>query len=182
MDAYLEQARHFAGEDAMEETMAGRQRSKRSHLDDARERLVEVQGALEGVLGHADPMVTALRAELQQLLGLIQSPELQHEAAAAARSPLPSSSSSPSSAGQLVTASEASSAAHATDQRADDGADVRGAPPPPPSRHTARWEGEEEAAEGNPMAALLGPLAVSIRGAVEALQAIQLMIAAAAEM
>ncbi|KAL6659891.1 hypothetical protein ACP70R_002720 [Stipagrostis hirtigluma subsp. patula] len=163
MDAYLEQAKQFAedpgaplptaGEDAMEEIMASRQQKK--NLDEARDRLVEVQGALEGVLGQANPMVGALRAELQQLLDLMQSPEL-HQAVGL----------------RGGGAAVAETASHARQRVVGDGG--RGAP-----RRTANV-GDEEEMEDNPMAAILGPLAVSIQGAVEALQAVQQMVTAAA--
>ncbi|KAL6653921.1 hypothetical protein ACP70R_007386 [Stipagrostis hirtigluma subsp. patula] len=161
MDAYLELAKQFAedpgaplptaGEDAMEEIMASRQQKK--NLDEARDRLVEVQGALEGVLGQANPMVGALRAELSQLLALMQSPEL-HDAVVGRRS--------------------AAVVAETAGQRAVDN-DGRGTP-----RRTDNEDAEEETMEANPMAAILGPLAASIQGAVEALQAVQQMVTAAA--
>ncbi|GJN04335.1 hypothetical protein PR202_ga21878 [Eleusine coracana subsp. coracana] len=156
---------------------AARSLADDNNLDDARDKLVEAQNALEDILDQANPMVAMLRTELQQLLDRMESPELYRAEGKA-----------------YALAAEMS---HARQRFASRG-DVEGvrlfatprmdayleqakkfAENPDAPVPTADEDAEEEV-KANPMAVVAGSLAFYIRSAVEALQAIEKIVTATA--
>jgi len=147
-------------------------------MNDARDTLVDAQNALEDVLDQGNPVVGMLRAELKQLLSLMESEELYKEQGRA-----------------YSLAAEASHAAQRFAARGDDVDSMRLFATP---RMDAYLEQAKQFTENpdvklpdaeqdtkietkaNPMAAIAGPLAFHIQAAIQALQAIQKIVTIAA--
>ncbi|GJN01171.1 hypothetical protein PR202_ga18416 [Eleusine coracana subsp. coracana] len=126
-----------------------------NNLGDAKDKIVEAQNALEDILEQSSPVVDMLRTELQQLLRLMKSQEMYEKQGRA-----------------YALSSETSRARAAEAKIFDDNPDA-----PLPS---ADDDVKEEIA-ANPLAPIAGPIAFYIQAAIKALQAIEMLVTAAAQ-
>ncbi|TVU25580.1 hypothetical protein EJB05_28082 [Eragrostis curvula] len=155
---------------------AARSLADGNNLDEARDKLVEAQNALEDVLDQANPMVAMLRTELQQLLDRMESPELYK----AEGRPYALAAETSHAKQRFASRGDvegvrlfATPRMDAYLKQAKEFAENPDAPLP-----TADDDAEEEV-KANPVAAIAGSLAFYIHAAVEALQAIEKIVNAA---
>ncbi|GJN41510.1 hypothetical protein PR202_gn00898 [Eleusine coracana subsp. coracana] len=149
-----------------------------NNLGDAKDKIVEAQNALEDILEQSSPVVDMLRTELQQLLRLMKSQEMYEKQGRA-----------------YALSSETSHARQRFAARGDVG-EVRLFATPRMDKYleqakifddnpdaplpSADDDVKEEIA-ANPLAPIAGPIAFYIQAAIKALQAIEMLVTAAAQ-
>ncbi|KAK3131385.1 hypothetical protein QOZ80_6AG0505720 [Eleusine coracana subsp. coracana] len=149
-----------------------------NNLGDAKDKIVEAQNALEDILEQSSPVVDMLRTELQQLLKLMRSQETYEKQGRA-----------------YALSSETSHARQRFAARGDVG-EVRLFATPRMDKYleqakifddnpdaplpSADDDVKEEIA-ANPLAPIAGPIAFYIQAAIKALQAIEMLVTAAAQ-
>ncbi|CAO2187368.1 unnamed protein product [Urochloa humidicola] len=156
---------------------AARKLADGDDLEQARDKLVEAQNALEDILDQANPLVAILRTELQQLLDRMESPELYRAEgkAYALAAELSHARQRFASRGDVEGVRLfATPRMDAYLEQAKKFAENPDAPVP-----NADEDAEEEA-KVNPIGVVAGSLAFYIRTAVEALQAIEKIVTATA--
>jgi hypothetical protein len=142
-------------------------------LGDARDKLAEAQNALENVVAQSDPLLDALRTELQELLKLMKSQEVYEKQGR----PYAMSSETSHDRQRFAARGDIENNRLFSTPRMDkylEQAKKFDEDPAAPLPSADKDEEEEVAA--NPLAPLVGPITFYIRAAVEALQAIEKLI------
>lgn len=142
-------------------------------LGDARDKLAEAQNALEDVVAQSDPLLDALRTELQELLKLMKSQDVYEKQGR----PYAMSSETSHDRQRFAARGDIESNRLFSTPRMDkylEQAKKFDEDPAAPLPSADKDEEEEVAA--NPLAPLVGPITFYIRAAVEALQAIEKLI------
>lgn len=148
------------------------------NLDEARDKLVEAQNALEDILDQANPMVGMLKKELQHLMDFMESQELYE----AEGRPYALASESSHARQRFAARGDVESVRLFATPRMDTYLEQAKEFAKDPSKPlpTAEEDTKEEV-KANPMAAIVGPLSFYIQSAVQALQAIEKIITASAK-
>lgn len=147
------------------------------NLDEAKEKLVEAQNALEDILDQANPMVGMLRTELEHLMDFMESQELYE----AEGRPYALASESSHARQRFAARGDVESVRLFATPRMDAYLEQAKEFTKDPNAPLPNAEEDtKEEVKKNPMAAIVGPLSFYIQSAVQALQAIDKIITATA--